>query len=312
MEKKTECEIVQDLLLGYIDNVLNNESKKLVEKHLIGCSKCQKRFEEINTDIEQNDTNQKKEIDYLKKIRIKSRIKSVLIAVSFILVICFVMYFSKFIKINSIMNNAKKSLESNNIYKEKTEMMSNGETIVTKEYYKDGKYKSTQEIYSDEGVITDSIKYSELDSDKIIYVNEKEKKATIEKGNVSKMLNSENGLKWVPFILDRQGIFEKIGTAFTMSIETDTYDIGREYYILKDKSDTKERWEIWIDKETGLPLKEINKEGVKTFFPGTSVVKSISDTTQEYKYEFGTVKDEDVELPDLTEYKTEYTNFDLD
>ena len=312
MEKKTECEIVQDLLLGYSDNVLNNESKKLVEKHLIGCPKCKKRLEEINVDIEQNDTNQKKEIDYLKKIRAKSRIKSIFIAIFFILVICFVMYFSKFIRINSIMNNAKKSLESNNIYKEKMEMMSNGETIVTKEYYKDGKYKSIQEIYSDEGVIVNDIKYSELNSDEIIIINEKEKTVKIEKGKLAKMLNSENGLKWVPFILDRQGLFEKIGTAFTMSIETDTYDIGREYYILKNKSDTKERWEIWIDKETGLPLKEINKEGLKTFFPGTSVVKSISDNIQEYKYEFGVVKDEDVEFPDLTEYKTEYTNFNLD
>ena len=37
MNKKTECEIVQDLLLGYVDDVLNTESKKLVEKHLLEC-----------------------------------------------------------------------------------------------------------------------------------------------------------------------------------------------------------------------------------------------------------------------------------
>ena len=29
MERKTECEIVQDLLLGYVDGVLNAESKKI-------------------------------------------------------------------------------------------------------------------------------------------------------------------------------------------------------------------------------------------------------------------------------------------
>ena len=40
MERKTECEIVQDLLLGYVDGVLNAESKKLVEKHLSECEKC--------------------------------------------------------------------------------------------------------------------------------------------------------------------------------------------------------------------------------------------------------------------------------
>ena len=29
MEKKIECKIVQDLLLGYVDDVLNDESKKV-------------------------------------------------------------------------------------------------------------------------------------------------------------------------------------------------------------------------------------------------------------------------------------------
>ena len=40
MEKKNECEIVQDLLLGYVDETLNNETKKFVEMHLNECKKC--------------------------------------------------------------------------------------------------------------------------------------------------------------------------------------------------------------------------------------------------------------------------------
>ena len=48
MEKKTECMIVQDLLLGYVDDVLNEESKKVVEKHLAECDVCQKRLKDIN------------------------------------------------------------------------------------------------------------------------------------------------------------------------------------------------------------------------------------------------------------------------
>ena len=34
MKNEKECEIVQDLLLNYVDDVLNPESKKIVEKHL--------------------------------------------------------------------------------------------------------------------------------------------------------------------------------------------------------------------------------------------------------------------------------------
>ena len=69
MDKKTECEIVQDLLLGYVDDVLNVESKKLVEKHLLKCKECQSKYNEIKKDIENNENNQKKQIDYLKKIK---------------------------------------------------------------------------------------------------------------------------------------------------------------------------------------------------------------------------------------------------
>ena len=65
-------------------------------------------------------------------------------------------------------------------------------------------------------------------------------------------------------------------------------------------------WEIWIDKETGLPLKEINKESIKTYFIGTEVVKEVRDNTQEYKYEFGEVTDEDVQVPEFSGYEIEY------
>ncbi len=50
MEKKTECEIVQDLLISYSDEVLNKESKKLVERHLLECEKCQERLKEIKSE----------------------------------------------------------------------------------------------------------------------------------------------------------------------------------------------------------------------------------------------------------------------
>lgn len=163
MEKKTECEIVQDLLLGYVDEILNKESKKLVEKHLIECKNCSERLKEIREDIKENQNNQKKEIDYLKKIRRKSKIKSVLIAIGVILLVIFILYMNKFIKINSIMSNANKNLKSQNYYSEKQEMLGNGEVAIGKLYYKDGKYKCVNEIYSDEETKVQSIIYGGTD-----------------------------------------------------------------------------------------------------------------------------------------------------
>lgn len=125
MEKKTECEIVQDLLLGYIDGVLNKESKKLVEKHLKECKNCQKRLEEIKKDMKEDENNQKKEIDYLKKIRRKSRIKSILIAIGIVALVFLVIYLYKFILVNDMVKKSIKSLESENFYKKATTMMGN-------------------------------------------------------------------------------------------------------------------------------------------------------------------------------------------
>ena len=311
MERKTECEIVQDLLLGYVDGVLNAESKKLVEKHLSECEKCRKRLEDIRKDIKENENNQKKEIDYLKKIRRKSRIKSILIALGIILLILLGIYLYQFITICSISNKAENSLSSNNFYKETTDVLGNGKTAVTRTYYKEGKYKSISEIYTEEGIETSFTKYATVDSDESIRIQEENKKITVEKGEFTKMANKEENLKGVNLPFDTNSFILKLGTAFIMSINTDTFQVGKEYYVLNNRFERAKNWEMWIDKETGLPIKIINREGRKSFYTGTQVVKEVNDNIQEYKYEFGTVTDEDVAVPDinsLSGYTIEYIN----
>ena len=83
MKNEKECEIVQDLLLNYVDDVLNPESKKIVEKHLKDCEKCQLKLRHIRQD-NNRDNKEQIELDYLKKIRIKTRIKSILLAIGII------------------------------------------------------------------------------------------------------------------------------------------------------------------------------------------------------------------------------------
>ena len=309
MKNKKECEIVQDLLMNYVDGVLNPQSKKLVENHLKECEECQLELKHIQDDMKEKENREQIELNYLKKIRIKTRVKSVLLAIGIIVLIAFVIFLNNFIKINSIMNRAEKSLQSNNFYKETSQMLGNNETSITKEYYKDGKYKSIWMIYSDNGVETKSIEYANSNSDERTYINEADKKAVIEKGDVLEMKNKN--IKNVPFVTSRNSLFAKIGTTFVYSINTDTYDYGKEYYILKNRSENN-RWEIWIDKETGLPIREINRGGAKSFFMGTNVVKEIRDTIQSYKYEFDTVTDEDVNIPDLTNYTIENKTLNME
>lgn len=308
MEKKTECEIVQDLLLGYIDGVLNKESKKLVEKHLSECKNCQKRLEEIKQDMKENETNQKKEIDYLKKIRRKSRIKSILIAIGIVALVFFIVYLYKFIIISDMVSKSEKSLESNNFYKESSTIVGDGETSVIKTYYKDGKWKQIWEIYSDDGKEILSTRYATANTDERITISDRDKKVILEHGDLTKLSNTESALKGGGLSFTINSFAAKLGTAFIMSISTDTYDIGKEYYVIRNKFETNNRWEEWVDKETGMPLRTINRGGVEERFPGTDVVKEIRDNIQEYKYSFGTVTDEDVEVPEINSLGYEIEN----
>ena len=307
MEKKTECEIVQDLLFGYVDNTLNEESKKLVEKHLSECEACRERLKEIRNDIKENEVTQQKEIDYLKKIRRKSKIKSIFIAIGIILIIVLAIYINKFIKINIIMKNANKTLKAQNYYSERCEFLSNGEiSVVTKLYYKDGKYKRVSETYSEDGKQVNYTIYGEAGTDERITLYENTKKAVVSKGDISKIANKEENIKWHRFSeIERNSLFLNLGKAFIMSINTDTYNYGKEYYVLRNQFEQNQRWEIWVDKQTGLVIREVNREGSKTFFEGTDVVKNINDNIQQYKYDFNIVTDEDVKIPDYSSYSIE-------
>lgn len=60
MERKNECKVVQDLLLGYVDDTLNEVSKNLVERHLNECEECKGKLNTIKEDIQKLSSGKKK------------------------------------------------------------------------------------------------------------------------------------------------------------------------------------------------------------------------------------------------------------
>lgn len=312
MKKEIECKVVEDLLFGYVDKTLNNESKKLVENHLKDCKDCKEKLNEILKENKQNEKIQQREIDYLKKIKTKSRIKSILIAIGIIILILILLYLIKFIRISNIMGKAERSLKSQNYYCEKQENSGEDSVSVSKTYYKDGKYKRTNEIYSDNGKELISTEYGEVGSDERKLVSERDKTVTVYKGDISKILNKEENVKFDRFTLEeRKMVYANLGKAFLMSMESDSYDSNKEYYILRYKFDKRNTWEVWLDKETGLVIREINRGGSVVYIPGTEIVKKESDIIEKYKYDFGIVNDEDVSVPDFSGYKVEYQNWNM-
>ncbi|MCM1183909.1 MAG: zf-HC2 domain-containing protein [Roseburia sp.] len=71
MNEKYNCDVIRDLLPGYIDNLLSDTGSELVKKHLGECEECHKIYTEMEEDIGKDDLSAHDTIavDALKKIR---------------------------------------------------------------------------------------------------------------------------------------------------------------------------------------------------------------------------------------------------
>ncbi len=69
---KRDCKIVQDLLPNYVDNLTQKETNDFLEDHLKNCEECSKKLDAMKAEIKtEKNINNKKEVDYMKKIRKK-------------------------------------------------------------------------------------------------------------------------------------------------------------------------------------------------------------------------------------------------
>lgn len=71
MNEANNCDVIRDLLPGYIDNVLSNAGSELVKKHLEKCVECHRIYTEMKDGDGKDDlsSNDAVAVDGLKKIR---------------------------------------------------------------------------------------------------------------------------------------------------------------------------------------------------------------------------------------------------
>lgn len=83
-KNELQCEIVQDLLPLYHDDVVNAVTKQAVEQHLDGCENCTKEYQELCEEFpkdNKDEENTKSRFDNMKKrIKKKQVVKTTLIA----------------------------------------------------------------------------------------------------------------------------------------------------------------------------------------------------------------------------------------
>ena len=86
MKNDLTCEVVQDLLPSYVDGLISDVSNQAVEQHMKTCESCRKLYSEMRepmngedvseiNDGQKADSQKSSEIDYLKKIRKKNRMR---------------------------------------------------------------------------------------------------------------------------------------------------------------------------------------------------------------------------------------------
>ena len=315
MENNKECEIVQDLLIGYADGTLNKDSKKLVEKHLKECDFCTKKLKEIQEDAKESLEFTNKDIDYLKKFRRKSNIKALLIALLVIFLIVLVYYIRNAIIFAKLEKNAREFVSSNNFYSEMRVYNSSDSVGIFKNYYKDGKFKEVWQVCRTDGIETISETYAELNSDTRTTVYTEKKEAVVTKGETMKLMNTKQNLtSKLPSVELEYGDNKDINKAvfrvkllrpFSIMYK-DTKQVGKEYYVQKSLIDDSSQ--RWIDIETGMAIRLYGTGTSIEYYSGTDIIKEQYNTMQEFKCSKDTVTDEDVTIPDLSEYKIEYVN----
>lgn len=81
MNRGIPCYIVSDLLPLYQDDILSEETKKDVDKHLSECKDCKKKMDTMEMQINVQTTNAELKANPLKKVRFYQRALTVLGAV---------------------------------------------------------------------------------------------------------------------------------------------------------------------------------------------------------------------------------------
>lgn len=99
--EKINCNAIQDILPLYIDDVVSDDTKELVEEHLQNCEICQRVYHETKTDLENDmkvsvqtkeSSNEANDLKNFRKF-LKKKTKTILLSIA-TTIVCFVAVFT--------------------------------------------------------------------------------------------------------------------------------------------------------------------------------------------------------------------------
>ena len=100
--EKINCNVIQDILPLYIDEVVSDDTKELVEEHLQNCEICQRVYNETKADLENDmkisaqtkeSSHEANDLKSFRKFLKKRKIKTILLSIA-ATIVCFVAVFT--------------------------------------------------------------------------------------------------------------------------------------------------------------------------------------------------------------------------
>lgn len=231
---------------------------------------------------------------------ISMKTKKIWLILSLILLIVIILFIvltaRKFIIIGDLEEKVNQQNARNNIYVKvdtsdiSGEIFKKDDTIKAILNYKDSDTKViqvasgiTRTVYTESNAESDAEDSADSNTEKKAYVNENE---TLNTNVISNAVATD-------------GFWSKLNFSLLSHITTELIE-DTEYYVLENKHNSNfmlpvncDNLKVYIEKETGLIWKE-----VLIFEDGT-------EETTTYEYSFDTVTDDDIQVPDITEYEVQ-------
>ena len=187
--KERDCKIVQDLLPNYIEKLTNEITNEFIEEHIETCGECKKAIQYITRKVEVEELDQEEEINYLKRLNKKVKMKIAVVSLIVIIIassISIYVYNKSKIKVDNYT-----FLRANYIVENKEETI-DGKVYGTLIAVIDDKNICKRVRLVEEGYTKDimnaKLKDKEKNIDEISYMN-----MTLEEGKIHYNINIWNG-----------------------------------------------------------------------------------------------------------------------
>lgn len=203
----------------------------------------------------------------------KHILRKILFIIFLVFIVFFILTLRKVIIFNKIENVSKEKLDSVNYYIERISIQDNSTTI-TKSYNKDNNYFTEFKTFL-------------LNNDEkrglIIYKKDNEQISIMQSGEtkvayINKNFLNVESVNLMPLNTNDMKLWQKLLLAAISRITSEKCN-NKECYLVEPAKE----WKLWIDKETGLVIREIN-----------------GSILQDSYYKFNEVTDENIVKPDIS------------